>query len=149
MATQQIDSKTVFKSLLEAQTSQAIESLLTHLPIATDSEYTFNAKAPSDSWVSGKLHWYPVGKDRGNAGRIKLAGSPENPIAERAINSMESLIDLQRRLELLQHPGASAPASPRDAVKRYFKLPPLDELPHWSDQIGGMKAALDPGTGAK
>jgi len=39
------------------------------------------------SWQPGSLHWVrPVGRDRGNGGRIKLAGEPMNPLAERLVN---------------------------------------------------------------
>lgn len=136
-----VNPNTFFEEVLAAQSTAAVENLLSQLPIASDSEYTFSAKNPSTGWVEGKFHWYPVGGERGNAGRIKLAGSPENPIAERTVNSMEALIELERQLELLKSPGASPPASPREAVKRYFKLPPLDQLPHWPSLIDGMKPA--------
>jgi len=42
---------------------------------------------------------------------------------------MEALIELARQRELLENPTSQDPASPREAVKRYFGLPPLDELP--------------------
>ena len=62
-------------------------------------------------------------------GRIKQANQPVNPIAERAINGMEAIIEMARHRELAADPAAEAPFSPRNAVKRYFNLPPLDELP--------------------
>jgi hypothetical protein len=71
----------------------------------------------------------PVGRDRGNAGRIKLANIPVNPIAERLINGMEALIELHRHRECAVRPDAAPPVSPREAVKRYFGLPSLDQLP--------------------
>ena len=54
-------------------------------------------------WQPGKLHWVPVGSDRGNGGRIKLAGEPMNPLAERLVNGMESLIELARLRELMKN----------------------------------------------
>jgi hypothetical protein len=97
-----VNPRRFFSGAVEASTTRAIEDLLGLLPVVADDEYQFNAKAPEKGWAEGKFHWFPVGGERGNAGRIKLAGSPENPIAERTINSMEGLIELARQLELLQ-----------------------------------------------
>jgi hypothetical protein len=123
----------------DAITAKAVEELMAPLPIVPEPEYRFNAKTPWDTWQEGKLHWYPVGGDRGNAGRIKLAGSPENPIGERTVNSIEALIELARQLELLRDPAAPMPTSPRDAVRRYFNLPALDELPHDPELMRGSR----------
>jgi hypothetical protein len=112
------------RQALEITNVRAIVSLLDQLPVVSEDEYVFDAKNPERGWVEGKLHWIPLGKDRGNAGRIKLASRGENPIAERAINSMEAMIELQRRLELLKDPSSPVPQSPREAVMRYFSLPP-------------------------
>jgi hypothetical protein len=42
---------------------------------------------------------------------------------------MEALIEMARQRELLANPASKAPITPRDAVKRYFDLPTLDQLP--------------------
>src|SRR5262249_53990389 len=94
----------------------------------------------ADDWQEGKLHWYPVGGLLGNQANIKHAGAPENPIGERTVNAFEALIELERQKELLTDPAAPPPTSPRDAVRRYFDLPPLDELPDHTEPIRGMKA---------
>ncbi|MCW5775305.1 MAG: hypothetical protein KIS87_02520 [Phycisphaeraceae bacterium] len=114
---------------LKATTSGDVEALLARLPITSERDYTWAEDNPSKGWQPGNLHWVPVGLDRGNAGRIKQASQPVNPLAERAVNGMEALIELARQRELLSDPSALAPTSPRDAVKRYFGLPPLDQLP--------------------
>ena len=75
----------------------------------------------------------PVGLDRGNGGRIKLAGEPMNPLAERLVNGMESLIELARLKELMTNPTAVMPTSPRDAVLRYFGFPRLDFIERLED----------------
>lgn len=116
-----------------------ITALLKQLPIAEESEFSYDIKNPTQDWQEGRLHWVPLGMDRGNAGRIKLAGRPENPIAERSINAMEALIELARRMELLKDPNAPMPKSPREAVLRYFSLPPLDQLPRMTKLIEGKK----------
>ncbi len=118
---------------MRALTSSDVEALLAQLPIAPDDQYTFNEEEPEAGWVTGKFHWIPVGRERGNAGRIKLANQPVNPIAERTVNGMEAIIELARQRELLSDPTANAPTSPREAVNRYFDLPTLDQLPTLDD----------------
>lgn len=120
--------------------TKAVKDLLASLPVVPEGEYAFDESDPSSGWKEGHLHWYPVGSDRGNAGRIKLALSPENPIAERTINAMEAMIELERQKELRTEPSAIAPQSPREAVLRYFDLPPLDALPTWTHSIRDQKA---------
>jgi hypothetical protein len=117
------------KQAVQATTVKSITSLLSQLPIVDENEYAHDSSDPAKNWIEGKFHWIPLGKDRGNAGRIKLASRPEGPIAERTINGMEALIELMRRLELLQDPSAPVPQSPCEAVNRYFSLPPLDQIP--------------------
>jgi hypothetical protein len=134
-----IDPKLFIKEVVIAVTTQKIDALLAQLPIVNENQYLFNAKDPYAGWKEGALHWYPVGGERGNAGRIKLAGSPINPIGERTINGMEALLEMMRQLELKRGPAAP-PTSPRDAVKRYFELPPLEEVPKWRQLIHGQKA---------
>jgi hypothetical protein len=134
------DPRAFLQSALAATSSKAIKDLLAQLPIVVEKDYTFDEEAPQKGWQEGHLHWFPVGRDRGNAGRIKLAGNPENPIAERAINGMEALIERERQLELLANPNAPQAETPRDAVMRYFGLPPLHELPGWTKLIRGAKA---------
>ena len=124
---------------IQAMTVKAISSLLNQLPIVSEHDYVFETASPAKGWTEGKLHWVPLGKERGNAGRIKLASRPENPIAERTINAMEALIELERRREILQDSSSAAPQSPREAVMRYFSLPPLDHLPKMDKPIKGQK----------
>jgi hypothetical protein len=120
---------TFMAQAIRATSSLDIEALLTQLPIAAEDEYIYDDENPHMGWQSGKFHWMPVGRERGNAGRIKQANQPVNPIAERAINGMEALIEMARQRELLVNPSAVAPSSPREAVERYFQLPPLEQLP--------------------
>lgn len=114
---------------IRAVTSGDVEVLLSYLPITPEDEYIFDEEKPESRWRSGNFHWMPVGRERGNAGRIKLANQPVNPIAERTINGMEAIIELARQRELTADASAKPPSSPRDAVSRYFGLPPLDQLP--------------------
>ncbi len=131
----------LLQATVNAITSHAVENILATLPIVPESDYAYNPRNPAAGWQEGKLHWYPVGGDGGNAGRIKLASSPENPIGERIINSIEALIELERQKELLLDPDAPPPSNPRDAVRRYYELPSLDLLPSHDGLIRGKKPA--------
>jgi hypothetical protein len=131
------DHSHFFDSARNATSRRAVRELLASLPIVSDEEYTYNEDQPAAGWKEGSFHWVPVNRERGNQGRIKLAGAPENPIAERTINGMEAIIELQRQRELKENPKAAAPENPRAAVLRYFDLPPLDLLPKLTDPIRG------------
>ncbi len=123
----------LLKQLLNAATGQDVEVILDALKVVSESDYTWSDTSPAVGWQTGRLHWIPIGRDRGNWGRIQLAGEPMNPAAERLVNGMEAIIELERRLELLKDPGAPMPASPREAVLRYFKIPRLDQIPVEAD----------------
>jgi len=127
-------SALLLPALLAAKTTSAVEALLGGLPIVDEAGYQWTAASPATGWQVGKLHWVPIGRDRGNAGRVQLAGDPYNPIAERLVNGMEAVIELARRLELVNDGAAPMPLSPRDAVQRYFNLPRLDLIPRTEDR---------------
>jgi hypothetical protein len=122
-------------NLMAARTTANVERIISRLPIVDPGDYFFGPDCnPTAEWKPGCLHWVPVGGDRGNSGRIKLAGEPTGPIVERTVNGMESIIELARLLEKRDRPTTPMPASPRDAVLRYFGLPPLDVIPRLDDQ---------------
>jgi hypothetical protein len=124
-----MSSPDILNRLLNARTTAATEAILARLPIVSPDDYQWDyGDKRVGKWQPGRLHWLPVGLERGNGGRIKLAGEPMNPIAERAVNGMESLIELARLSELLRDPSAVMPANPRQAVLRYFGLPRLDAI---------------------
>src|SRR5262245_13660472 len=133
-ATSLLDSPHLLKTLLSLRTTVAVVKLLAELPVADDTAYVWHDTDPAKGWQVGKLHWVPVGRDRGNAGRIQLAGDPYNPSAERLINGMEAIIELMRRRELSDDSAAAMPQSPREAVERYFGLPRLDMIPRTEDR---------------
>ena len=122
------DATAFLEQAVRAFTAESVDKLIARLPTVGDDEYVFHPGNPSDGWRQGCLHWYPVGGERGNAGRIKLAGAPENPIAERTVNSFEAIIEMMRQLEL-KTGYVDPPSTPREAVRRYFDLPPLSEVP--------------------
>ena len=125
------------KSLMAAATTKAVEEVLGKLPIVDANYYNYDEDNPEKNWVQGRYHWMPVGRDRGNGGRIRLAGKPIFPLAERLINGMEALIELERLRELQRDPAALVPSNPREAVARYFGLPPLDQIPKSPEKVGG------------
>ncbi len=126
-------------SALKASSSDAIEHILHQLPVVPEHEYSYDEDSPEERWQVGKFHWVPVGRERGNAGRIKQANYPVNPIAERAVNGMEALIEMERQRELLVDPKSMDPLTPRDAVSRYFGLPSLDRLPKLDNSPGSKE----------
>jgi hypothetical protein len=140
--TKLVDCKTLVAETLSAITTDAVDKLIASLPVVPEEQYRYTQEDPTVGWQPGKLHWYPVGGLMGNQANIKHAGAAENPIAERVVNAFEALIELEREKELLASPEAPAPTSPRDAVRRYFDLPPLDEMPDYTDLIRGMKPDL-------
>jgi len=138
--TKHVEPVAFIRAAAGAMTRKAVDALLSRLPVVGENDYVFNPKDPFQGWVEGSFHWYPVGGERGNAGRIKLAGSPVNPIGERTINCVEAVVELMRQLELERGPS-DQPKNPREAVRRYFGLPPLEEIPGWRGAIHNQKAA--------
>ncbi len=130
-----VNVDTFLKDLTQSITSKAVEALLQKLPIVDEHTYQFSEEAPALGWKEGYLHWVPIGRKRGNAGQISLAKRPINPLAERLINGMEAIIEMMRQRELLFQPTAASPVSPREAVQRYFKLPPLEQIPLAQKQV--------------
>lgn len=129
--------------LLDARSTAQVDAIMADLPIVAPDDYQWvSADDRSSPWKPGHLHWIPVGADRGNGGRIKLAGEPMNPLAERLVNGMESLIELARLKELNGNPAAAMPKNPRDAVLRYFGFPKLDSIERLDDEERKAKRAL-------
>lgn len=124
-----LDSLHLLKALMNARSIRDVTVLLDQLPVVSAEQYHWDYDdRVVGEWRPGHLHWLPVGLDRGNGGRIRLAGEPLNPIAERLVNGMEALIELRRTRQLSLSPGATAPRNPREAAQRYFDLLPLDQI---------------------
>ena len=60
-------------------------------------------------------NWKNVGKKRSNAGPIEASADEINPLVERIVNSIESVIELR-----VADSGVT-PKDPRDAIARLFK----------------------------
>ena len=69
------NSADFLRRLLAARSRDGVEDILSRLPIVPSERYQwdYNDKREGE-WTPGHLHWLPVGLDRGNGGRIKLAG---------------------------------------------------------------------------
>jgi hypothetical protein len=129
--------------LLGARSTAQVDAIMADLPVVSPDDYQWvSADDRSSPWKPGHLHWIPVGADRGNGGRIKLAGEPMNPLAERLVNGMESLIELARLKELKGNPAAVMPNNPRDAVLRYFGFPKMDGIERLDEEERKAKRAL-------
>ncbi|WP_368506920.1 hypothetical protein [Bradyrhizobium lupini] len=129
--------------LSSARSTGQVEAIMAGLPIVPPEQYQWLSDTErAGRWQPGNLHWVPVGRDRGNGGRIKLAGEPMNPLAERLVNGMEALIELARLRELAKNRAAVMPATPREAVLRYFGFPRLDQIERLDDDERKAKSAL-------
>jgi hypothetical protein len=138
-----INAPDLLQRLMMARTTVQTEAVMAGLPIVSLEKFQWlSGDERSGPWQPGKLHWVPVGRDRGNGGRIKLAGEPMNPLAERLVNGMESLIEYARLRELIKTPGAPVPTSARDAVLRYFGFNRLDAIERLDDEERKEKTAL-------
>ena len=107
-----VGTKDFLTALTNSFTTRAIEELIGKLPITDVNSYQFDPDAPETGWQPGRYHWLPVGRDRGNGGRIRLAGKPIYPPAERLINGMEALIEMLRLRELAKTPAAASAGEP-------------------------------------
>lgn len=126
--------KDVLNRIFAARSTAHIEDILSLLPVVPVEEYHWISNVDRHgAWQRGKLHWVPVGRNRGNGANIKLAGEPFNPIAERTVNGMEALIELKRIVEKQADPSKQPPSNPRDAAERYFGLPRLDMIERMPD----------------
>lgn len=126
-------AKDFLAKAMKAVSTLDVDGLLAELPITPEQEYSYDSENPENGWKVGQMHWIPVGRERGNAGRIKLANQPVNPIAERAVNGMEAIIELAHQRAIAANPAMRLPGTPREAVHHYFGLPPLDQLPKLDD----------------
>src|SRR5437016_11368339 len=98
---------TFLATAAKATTAADVEGLLAKLPVVSEHEYSYHEDDPEAGWQAGKFHWIPVGRERGNAGRIKQANYPVNPIAERTVNGMEAIIEMARQSAMLDKTTSS------------------------------------------
>ena len=107
--------------LLNARATAQVEAIMAGLPIVSPEQYQWLADGVR-GLAARPSALDPVGMDRGNGGRIKLAGEPMNPLAERSVNGMESLIELARLREL-KNPGRGDADQPARRGAALLRLP--------------------------
>lgn len=138
-----LNAPDLLSRLSSARTTAQVEATMASLPVVSPEDYQWiSADERAGTWQPGRLHWVPVGRDRGNGGRIKLAGEPMNPLAERLVNGMEAQIELARLRELAKDSSAAMPPTPREAVLRYFGFPRLDQIERLDDEERKAKSAI-------
>jgi hypothetical protein len=138
-----LNAPDLLSRLLSARTTAQVEAIMAGLPIVPAEQFQWLSDTDrAGNWQQGNLHWVPVGRDRGNGGRIKLAGEPMNPLAERLVNGMEALIELARLREVAKNPKAPMPPSPREAVLRYFGFPRLDQIERLDEDERKAKSVM-------
>ena len=138
-----LNAPDLLSRLSNARTTAQVDAIMAGLPIVPPEQYQWLSDTErAGSWQPGNLHWLPVGRDRGNGGRIKLAGEPMNPLAERLVNGMEALIELSRLREIAKNPAAPMPPTPREAVLRYFGFPRLDQIERLDDDERKAKSVM-------
>jgi len=55
------------KKAIALTSTREMEDLLSELPIVPEDNWNFDAAHPEKGWQTGKLHWVPVGRERGRA----------------------------------------------------------------------------------
>ena len=98
-----IKDSTTARQLLQLQSAKEVEDFLRRIEGPTILE--------DDS------RWLPVGNLRSNAGSIEASADEVNPIVERIVNSIESVV------ELAVARAGSEPESPTQAIEQLFHIP--------------------------
>ena len=66
--------------------------------------------------------WRPVGDNEANYGLINIGSEPGNALIQRVTNAIDAVIE-REALVRLGRDGVSFPASPREAVELWFRVP--------------------------
>ena len=66
--------------------------------------------------------WRPVGDNEANYGLINIGSDPGNALIERITNAIDGVIEREALRQLAKKRG-TIPASPREAVERWFRVP--------------------------
>jgi len=89
--------------------------------------FTLQSKNNVDKFIQDTCPgatWHNLGDRESPAANVEVSPDPINPLVERLVNGMESLIQLEMELELLtgkSHQGI--PSSVFEAAERYFGVP--------------------------
>jgi len=66
--------------------------------------------------------WRPVGDNEANYGLINIGSDPGHALIERVTNAIDGVVE-REALRQQGKKGALIPASPREAVERWFRVP--------------------------
>jgi len=92
-----------------------------------DTLFTLQTKSEVDKFIQDtcpSATWRNLGDRESPAANVEVSPDPINPLVERLVNGMESLIQLELELERLTGKGyQGTPSSVFDAAGRYFGVP--------------------------
>src|SRR5437667_3564623 len=96
---------------------------------------TVNNADEMHKWIvaleSQGFNWKPVGGISNNSGTVEIGSDPGESLNERITNAIDAVLEREWREK---HFSESQPASPREAVTRWFRIPggKLSNLPQES-----------------
>jgi len=67
--------------------------------------------------------WRPVGDNEANYGLINIGSDPGNALIERVTNAIDAVIEREALRQLGKKQRGTVPASPREAVELWFRVP--------------------------
>src|SRR5438093_10204343 len=67
--------------------------------------------------------WRPVGDNEANYGLINIGSDPGNALIERVTNALDGVIEREALRQLGKKKQGTVPASPREAVELWFRVP--------------------------
>lgn len=67
--------------------------------------------------------WHPVGNRENNYGSINIGSDPGHAFVERVTNAIDAVIDREALRRLPKSKTKALPATPREAVETWFKIP--------------------------
>ena len=70
-----------------------------------------------------KFTWRPVGDRENNYGSINIGSDPGHAFVERVTNAIDAVIEREAIRRLAKAKGKAIPATPREAVETWFKVP--------------------------
>ncbi len=92
-----------------------------------DMLFTLQTKSEVDKFIQDacpSATWHNLGDRESPAANVEVSPDPINPLVERLVNSMESLIQLKLELEHLKGKGHQRmPSSVFEAAEKYFGVP--------------------------
>ena len=109
--------------------------------VQVNTLFTLQSKSDVDKFIQATCPsaiWRNLGDRESPAANVEVSPDPINPLVERLVNGMESLIQLEMELERLTGKGHQGiPSSVFEAAERYFGVP---QGRAWNPSITGSKS---------